>query len=105
MSRHNGGIFQLADKSIRLFLDNKSEVILSQVGAILGLDTSKAMIKQFEARAARVQLQDKMAGVRIELRDPKQLQVRLFAVYRFGPLVCLHEVSCFCEKTFVTFNS
>jgi hypothetical protein len=61
-------------------LDSKFEVIVSQVGAILGLDTSKAMIKQFEARAARVQLQDKMAGVRIELKDPKQLQVGLPAL-------------------------
>jgi hypothetical protein len=63
-------------------LDNKFEVIVSQVGAILGVDTSKAMIKQFEARAARVRLQDKMAGVRIELKDAKQLQVGLPALFQ-----------------------
>ena len=47
-----------------------------QVGAVLGLDRSKGLVKRFEAKAASSKLQDKMAAVRMELKDSKQLQVR-----------------------------
>ncbi|GAQ89887.1 hypothetical protein KFL_005730080 [Klebsormidium nitens] len=49
-------------------------LIARKVGAVLGLDRSKGLVKRFEAKAASLKLQDKMAAVRMELKDPKQLQ-------------------------------